>query len=164
MGEYEMETESLVIQLDEINPLPKYMQIVEQIRDFASAGQLAPGSSLPSTRQLATDLGINVNTVLAAYHTLEAEEIILLRHGARGVIHPRLRRPTAPQPGDIAHIRTLLGRVRTDAVLCGMSLPMLREIAAEVFAPSGPGQDSPTLPSTDPRRGFEDAADLSSRP
>jgi DNA-binding transcriptional regulator YhcF (GntR family) len=142
----DMESEPLVIQLDEVNPLPKYMQIVEQIRAFASAGKLAPGSPLPSTRQLATDLGININTVLAAYHTLEAEEIILLRHGARAVIHPRLRRPATPQAGDIAHIRTLLGRVRTDAVLCGMSLPMLREIAAEIFATQGSGLDSTAIP------------------
>ena len=138
--------EQLVIQLDDANPLPKYMQIVEQIRAFASEGKLAPGSPLPSTRQLATDLGININTVLAAYHALEAEEIILLRHGARGIIHPRLQRPTTPQAGDIAHIRTLLGRVRTDALLCCMSLSMLREMAAEVFAGGGPGQDSRTEP------------------
>lgn len=88
--------------------------------------------------------------VIDTIHALEAEEIILLRHGARGVIHPRLRRPTTPQAGDIAHIRTLLGRVRTDAVLCGMSLPMLRELAAELFAAGGSGQESTTVPPTDP--------------
>jgi DNA-binding transcriptional regulator YhcF (GntR family) len=141
-----METEQLVIQLDETSPLPKYMQIVEQIRAFASEGKLAPGFPLPSTRQLATDLGININTVLAAYHALEAEEIILLRHGARGIIHPRLQRPITPQDGDIARIRTLLGRVRTDAVLYGMSLPLLREMAAEVFADGARDQNSPTEP------------------
>jgi len=142
----DMESEPSVIQLDEVNPLPKYMQIVEQIRAFASAGKLAPGSPLPSTRQLATDLGININTVLAAYHTLEAEEIILLRHGARAVIHPRLRRPATPQAGDIAHIRALLDRVRTDAVLCGMPLPMLRDMAAEVFAARESAPDSIAVP------------------
>jgi DNA-binding transcriptional regulator YhcF (GntR family) len=136
----------MVIQLDAINPLPKYMQIVEQIRAFASEGKLPPGSPLPSTRQLASDLGINVNTVLAAYHALEAEEIILLRHGARGVIHPRLQMPTTPQDGDIAHIRALLGRVRTDALLSGVSLPMLQEMATQVFAASGPEHESVTVP------------------
>ena len=89
-----METEPLLIRLDEVNPLPKYMQIVEQIRAFAAEGKLAPGMQLPSVRQLAGDLGINSNTVLTAYHALEAEEIILLRHGARGVIHPP--KPTSP--------------------------------------------------------------------
>jgi GntR family transcriptional regulator len=131
-----METESLLIQLDEINPVPKYMQIVEQIRAFAAEGKLAPGTPLPSARQLASDLGINVNTVLTAYHALEAEEIIVLRHGSRAVMHPRLKRPAAPLPADINRIRALLGKVRTDALLRGLSLSILQDLAAEVFSPS----------------------------
>jgi GntR family transcriptional regulator len=142
-----METEPLLIRLDEVNPLPKYMQIVEQIRAFAAEGKLAPGMQLPSVRQLAGDLGINSNTVLTAYHALEAEEIILLRHGARGVIHPRLLgRPAMPQPVDIAHIRALLARVRTDAVLRGLSLPMLAELAADVFRSSSLEEEQDLVP------------------
>ena len=137
------EAESLVIRLNEVNPQPKYMQIVEHVRTFAAEGKLTPGMQLPSVRQLATDLGINVNTVLTAYHALETEEIILLRHGSRAVIHPRLTRPAIPQESDVAHIRTLLGRVRTDALLRGMSLPRLQELAAEVFSPV---PDQETLP------------------
>lgn len=133
-----MEAEPLMIRLNEINPLPKYMQIVEQVRDFAAEGKLMPGMQLPSVRQLATDLGINVNTVLTAYHALEAEEIILLRHGSRAVIHPRLTRPAVPQTSDVVHIRALLGRARTDALLRGLSLPMLQELAAEVFRSAPP--------------------------
>jgi len=131
----------VLIHLDEIDPLPKYMQIVEQIRTLAAEGKLAQGRALPSVRQLASDLGINVNTVLAAYHALEAEEIILLRHGARAIIHPRLKRQAAPQAADIDHIRTLLGRVRTDALLRGLSLSLLQELAEGVFSSSPPDQD-----------------------
>jgi GntR family transcriptional regulator len=140
----EMETEPLLIRLDEISPVPKYLQIVEQVRAFAAEGRLAPGTPLPSARQLASDLGINVNTVLTAYHALEAEEIIILRHGSRAVIHPRLKRPAAPLPADIDRIRTLLGKVRTDALLCGLSLPILQDLAAEVFSPSPTVHDDKT--------------------
>jgi GntR family transcriptional regulator len=133
-----MEAEALVIQLDEINPVPKYQQIVNQVRDFAAEGKLTPGMQLPSVRQLATDLGINVNTVLTAYHALEAEEIILLRHGSRAVMHPRLTRPAVPQTSDVEHIRSLLGRVRTDALLRGLTLPMLQELSQEVFRAAPP--------------------------
>jgi GntR family transcriptional regulator len=140
----EIEMEPLLIRLDETDLLPKYMQIVEQVRAFAAEGVLTPGTQLPSVRQLASDLGINVNTVLTAYHALEAEEILLLRHGSRAVIHPRLTRPATPQPGDVAHVRTLLWRARTDALLRGLSLPMLQELAAEIFSqgPSDGAQES----------------------
>ncbi len=138
----QQDTEPPVIRLDEINPLPKYLQIVEQIRTLVAEGALAPGTPLPSVRQLASDLGINVNTVLTAYHALEAEEILLLRHGARAVIHPRLRRLAAPQAADIDHIRMLLGRVRTDALLRGLSLSLLQELAVAAFRPSPPDQNS----------------------
>ncbi len=137
----------MLIRLDEVSPLPKYMQIVEQVRAFAAEGKLAPGAQLPSVRQLASDLGINVNTVLTAYHALEAEEIIVLRHGSRAVIHPRLTRPATPQAGDVDHIRALLRRVRTDALLRGLSLSMLLDLAAEIFSPTPPdGAQSPLPP------------------
>jgi GntR family transcriptional regulator len=123
-----------VIHLDETSPTPKYQQIVEQVRALVATGALPPQTPLPSVRQLASDLGINVNTVLAAYRALEAEGIILLRHGARAVVHPRLARAIEPRLDDVERIRTALERTRTDALLLGMSLEDLRALAAKVFA------------------------------
>lgn len=135
-----------IIQLDDLSPVPKYQQIVERVRALAAAGTLAPGARLPSVRQLAGDLGINVNTVLAAYRALEADGVVMMRHGARAMIHPRLARPSLPQPADVARVRALLERVRTDALLAGLRLEALRALALEVFgdpaarAPSGGGR------------------------
>ena len=126
--------EAAVIQLDETSPTPKYQQIVEQVRALVATGALPPRTTLPSVRQLAADLGINVNTVLAAYRALEAEGVILLRHGARAVVHPRLARAVEPRTDDIERIRAALERTRTDALLLGLTLEDLRALAAEVFA------------------------------
>ena len=123
-----------VIHLDEASPTPKYQQIVEQVRALVAAGTLTPRSPLPSVRQLAADLGINVNTVLAAYHALESEGVILLRHGARAVIHPRLARNIEPRHDDVERIRAALERIRTDALLLGLTPERLRALAAEIFA------------------------------
>lgn len=125
-----------VIRLDDLRATPKYQQIVEQIRTFVADGTLTPGMALPSVRQLATDLGINVNTVVAAYRALEAEGIILLRRGSRATVHPRLRLPAAPQPTDVARVRSMLERVRVDALLLGLDLQTLRSLAAETFRES----------------------------
>src|SRR5215469_18949373 len=120
-----------VIQLDETSAMPKYQQIVTQVRALVATGALAPGAPLPSVRQLATDLGINVNTVLAAYHALQAEQIVLVRRGARLTIHPR---PAQPREGDVMRIRSALERIHTDALLLGISPQQLHTLATEVFA------------------------------
>jgi DNA-binding transcriptional regulator YhcF (GntR family) len=127
------EAASPVIQLDEASPVPKYQQIVEQVRALVAQGALAPGAPLPSVRQLAGDLGVNINTVLAAYRVLEADGIVLLRRGSRAVIHPRLATAPTPRPSDLAHVRSLLEHVRTDALLLGVTPPMLHRLAEEVF-------------------------------
>jgi GntR family transcriptional regulator len=122
-----------VITLDDASPDPKYQQIVDQVKAHVVAGALPPGTPLPSVRQLATDLGINVNTVLAAYHALDAEGVVLLRHGARAVIHPRLGQRTEPAPHAVAQVRAALERARADALLLGMTPEALRALAREVL-------------------------------
>jgi GntR family transcriptional regulator len=123
-----------IIQLDEGSPTPKYQQIAEQVRALVASRRLAPGAALPSVRQLAADLGININTVLAAYRTLEADGVVLLRRGSRAVIHPRLAQAALPGPADLARISALLERVRTDALLAGLTPEQLHELAEEIFS------------------------------
>ncbi|MDU2242596.1 MAG: GntR family transcriptional regulator [Paenibacillus sp.] len=55
---------------------PIYLQIVRQIRYAILQGRLAPGTALPSIRQLAKDLQISVITTKRAYNELEQEGLI----------------------------------------------------------------------------------------
>jgi Predicted transcriptional regulators len=55
---------------------PIYGQIVRQIRQAILNGELSPGQSLPSIRQLAKDLQISVITTKRAYEELEKERLI----------------------------------------------------------------------------------------
>jgi GntR family transcriptional regulator len=59
------------------SPEPVYEQIVRQIQDRVASGELAPGASLPTVRQLAGDLQLNRNTVARAYKQLEDRGVIL---------------------------------------------------------------------------------------
>jgi len=138
-----------VISLDETSPTPKYQQIVEQVRALVAQRALVPGAQLPSVRQLASDLGININTVLAAYRALEADGIVLLRRGSRAMIHPRLATAPIPAAEDLAHVRSLLERVRTDALLLGLTPAMLHQLAEGVFGDSalGSAQNAPATES-----------------
>lgn len=60
---------------------PISRQIAEQIRAQCVAGVLRPGQCLPSVRQLARELAVNVNTVVRVYERLSAEGLIEMRHG-----------------------------------------------------------------------------------
>ena len=64
----------IAVQID--SPEPVYEQIVRQIRDGVSGGELAAGAPLPPVRQLATDLVLNRNTVARAYKMLEEQGVI----------------------------------------------------------------------------------------
>jgi GntR family transcriptional regulator/MocR family aminotransferase len=51
---------------------PVYRQIADHIRSEIEAGRLAPGSRLPPIRALATDVGVNRDTVALAYEELSS--------------------------------------------------------------------------------------------
>lgn len=56
---------------------PIYEQLVEQLRKQLFLGVAQAGQALPSVRQLATELGINPNTIQKAYRRMEAEGMII---------------------------------------------------------------------------------------
>lgn len=74
------------INLDKKNDRPLMRQLYEQIKHLILNGQLAPAEKLPSTRQLATDLGISRSTVLEAYNQLIAEGYLIGNHGSGTVV------------------------------------------------------------------------------
>lgn len=68
--------------VDPRSPTPLYEQIASRIRVAVASGELDPGQSLPSVRQLATTLRINPATVVQAYRELETDGFVERRHGA----------------------------------------------------------------------------------
>jgi GntR family transcriptional regulator len=58
------------------SPVPIYAQIMDQIKMAVATGVVARGTLLPSVRALASQLGINPNTVARAYSELESEGLI----------------------------------------------------------------------------------------
>jgi GntR family transcriptional regulator len=60
---------------------PAYLQIMGEVKQAISSGELKPGDQLPTVRQLAADLRINFNTVARAYRLLDEEGIISTQHG-----------------------------------------------------------------------------------
>lgn len=60
---------------------PIYRQLVDQARRLIAGGQLAPGDTMPSVREVAHTLALNPMTVSKAYGILEMEGVLARRRG-----------------------------------------------------------------------------------
>ena len=60
----------LAVAIDQKSGQPLYRQIYSHVRQCILDGRLAPGSRLPSTRQLAADLRVSRSTAVQAYEQL----------------------------------------------------------------------------------------------
>ena len=66
----------ILINLDYQGRTPIYEQIVSSIERYVALGVLKPKEQIPSIRELASNLGINPNTVKKAYDILENKKVI----------------------------------------------------------------------------------------
>ena len=76
------------IRLSPTSGVPIYRQIVDQVKFLIEAGQLGNGDRLPSSRMLASNLGVNRNTVAAAYSELRDQGYVK-SHGRGGMVVTR---------------------------------------------------------------------------
>lgn len=75
----------MIITINLAGDVPIYQQIRDAVIAAIAQGQLKPGESLPSVRQLAADIGINMHTVNKAYALLKSDGYLNIdrRSGAR---------------------------------------------------------------------------------
>ena len=112
----------LTVDVDDKRPI--YQQIVDGVKELIARGDLREGMTLPSVRQVAGDLGVNLNTVAVAYRELQEEGFLAVRHGTGTVVSSRRARGAKEN-----ELRQQLRTPLTHLVLAGLSD---REIAAMV--------------------------------
>ncbi|MFV0523508.1 MAG: GntR family transcriptional regulator [Acidimicrobiales bacterium] len=89
----------MILRVDTGSSVPLHEQLAGQLRAAIAAGDPAPGDRLPSGRELARSLDMNLHTVLRAYQTLQQEGLVEVRRG-RGTIVTT----TAPRLADLADL------------------------------------------------------------
>jgi GntR family transcriptional regulator len=116
----------MLVSIDENDSRPIYLQITGQIKEQVSNGILPPGTELPSVRELADSLGINMHTARSAYLKLREDGIIKLRLGRRAIIARRL----IPQHNASLEINfeARMKELVTDALLTGLPPEEIRRI------------------------------------
>ena len=91
----------VLIELDRSRPRGLRAQIEDELRDMIRSGRLTGGTLVPSTRALASDLGVTRGVVVAAYDQLLAEGYLASRAGSGTIVNatvagrrgPRRQRP-----------------------------------------------------------------------
>ena len=116
----------LVEPLDRSGEVPLGAQLTWRLRMLVAGGVLRQGDRLPSARELARAVGVNVNTVFAVYGRLEGEGLIQTQHGRGSFV-------LAPPP-NAAGIASLVQQTASAAHAAGLDP---REIAMSLFANQG---------------------------
>ena len=109
---------------------PVYAQIARQVRARISGGDLKPGAPLPSVRTLASDLGVNLNTVARAYRQLEDGGFVTIagRSGVR--VSPPASAAASKRDDLRERLRDVLARLRQ----AGLAPKELERIASTEIA------------------------------
>ncbi|HEU5349903.1 MAG TPA: PLP-dependent aminotransferase family protein [Ktedonobacterales bacterium] len=126
------------ISLDQNAQTPLYRQLYERLRTEILQGQLEAGRRLPSTRALASELGVSRNTTALVYQRLLLEGYIESRVGDGSRV-ARLHPAHHAQISNVAHAR------RTDAPIT--QIRMLSRHAQSLISTPYPGQMYTNLPA-----------------
>jgi len=106
----------MFLAIDTAARTPIYQQVAEGIRALIARGVLKPGAPLPPVRQLAADLGVNLNTIAVAYRELQSEGLLTVKHGSGAIVASR----TTTEHTD-EELRRGLRSALTQLVLAGLS-------------------------------------------
>ena len=113
----------MFVTVDERDSRPLYQQLVDEIKTLIARGELMEGTLLPPVRQVAADLGVNLNTVAFAYRRLQNEGLIRVKHGSGAVVVSQTLNEKADD-----RLRAQLRTALTQLVLAGLKPPEIKVI------------------------------------
>lgn len=121
-----------MFQVDFASRVPIYEQLCTNIIKLASAGVFKSGDKLPPVRILASQLGINPNTVAKAYRELESQGYIFSTVGRGSFLTDKLTENCAQKMLAIDNFK----EATKNACLFGVSKEEMTEIIENTFKES----------------------------
>ncbi|MEU1312725.1 GntR family transcriptional regulator [Streptomyces cinnamoneus] len=104
----------MLFRVDPSSPLPLGDQIAACVRGAIADGTVRTGERLPSARDVAASLGVNMHTVLRGYRRLREEGLLELRRSRGAVV-------TAGHTAERARLTAQAHQLVTDARALGLS-------------------------------------------
>lgn len=112
------------------SPVPIHDQLVSGLRDLIASGTLAEGDELPPVRQLAADLGINLNTVARAYRELTDAGLLASARGRGTVVIATVERAAGPKAEERKRVEAGIAAALADAKIAGMPRTAIESMLA----------------------------------
>jgi len=112
------------LHIDPRSGVPMYVQLIEQIKHALAVGTLLPGDSLPTVRELASELSVAPNTIVKAYNELQHMGLIESRAGKGTVVQGSAEETLRAQQQEALFER--LNALVRDGSLLGLSAEEVR--------------------------------------
>lgn len=114
------------ITINRAESLPIHLQLIEQLKFHIESGTWAPGARLPTVREQAERLGLNYNTIRAAYTELERQGYVITERGRGTFVVDSPPRLSSQQPDSVLD---LIDDALAAAQALGVSTDELARIA-----------------------------------
>jgi GntR family transcriptional regulator len=121
--------------LDPGSGVPFYRQIIDQVALAVADGRLKPGVQLPTVRQLAVDLSVNLNTVARAYREMEIRGLVTTQQGTGTFVSHR--KPEKRSAERRKALDALVAQFLAHAAARGFSQDEIAEALVERSAEAG---------------------------
>jgi len=121
----------MYINLDLESQKPIYTQLKEQIISGIARGDIVPNERLPSVRNLASDIGINLHTVRKAYQQLQKEGYILIHRQKGVVVHPDENIPA--DETYMSELKATLDPIIAAAICHGLDEERFKQLCEKIY-------------------------------
>lgn len=120
----------MLLDLDFNSEVPIYTQIREQIIKSIASGDLKINESLPSVRNMASEIGVNLHTVNKAYNLLKDEGYINIDRRKGAVVNSL---PLQKNETNYNNIKSNLDLLVAQSYLLGISREEFLEYSIKLF-------------------------------
>ncbi|WP_195237647.1 GntR family transcriptional regulator [Romboutsia sp. 1001285H_161024_C4] len=120
----------MLLDLDFNSDVPIYTQIREQIIKSIASGDLKINESLPSVRNMASEIGVNLHTVNKAYNLLKDEGYINIDRRKGAIVNSL---PLQKNDANVKNIKSNLDLLVAQSYLLGIPREEFLEYSIKLF-------------------------------